>query len=58
MSKDGDSTTSLGNLYQCSVPLMVKVFPDGQMQPHMLWFVPIASCPWLDAFCYPEDCNF
>lgn len=56
MSKDGDSTPSLGSLCQCSVTLMVKVFPDVQEEPHMLWSVPISLL--LDAFCYPDDYNF
>ena len=43
--EDGDSTTSLGNLCQCSVTLTVKLFPDVQREPPAFQFVPIASCP-------------
>jgi len=43
ISKEGDSTTSLGNLCQCSITLTVKkVFPDVQREPPLLQFLPIA----------------
>ena len=43
MSKDGDSTVSLGNLCQYSVPLTVKkVFPNVQTEPPVFQFVLIA----------------
>jgi len=45
ISKDGDATTSLDNPCQCSVILMVKVFPDVQREPPVFQFVPIASHP-------------
>lgn len=42
--KEGDSTTTLGNLCQCSITLMVKkVFSDVQSKPPVLQFAPIAS---------------
>lgn len=42
--KNGDITTSLGNLCQCSIMLTVKnVFPHIQMQPLVFQFVPTAS---------------
>ena len=46
ISKDGESTTSLGNLCQCLVTShSQKVFPDVQREPPVFQFVPIASCP-------------
>ena len=45
-SKDGDSTSSLGNLCPCSVNLTVeKVFPNVQREPPVFRFVPVASGP-------------
>lgn len=44
-SKDGDSTTSPGNLFQCSVTLPREVFPDFREEPETFQCVPIASCP-------------
>ena len=43
ISKDGDSTTSLGNLFQCSVALTVtKVFSCAQVSFHV--FLICAHC--------------
>lgn len=42
ISKDGDSTASLGNLCQCLVTLSKTAFPDVQEEPQ---FVLIASGP-------------
>lgn len=46
ISKDGDSTTSMGHLHQCSITLSVKkcflVF--GENLPEF-WLVPVASSP-------------
>lgn len=44
--KDGDSTSSLDNLFQGSVTLTVKkMFPDIQRKPTLLHLVPIVSDP-------------
>ena len=45
ISKDGDSTASLGSLLQCSVILTVKTFPDVQREPPLFQFVSVASGP-------------
>lgn len=50
--------TSLGNLCQCSLTLMVKVFPDVQTDPHVLWFVPIASALLLMHFVILRTATF
>jgi len=45
-SREGNSTASLGSLFQCSVTLTVKkFFPHVQMELPVFQFVPIASCP-------------
>lgn len=41
---EGGSTTSLGNLWHCSVKKK-KVFPDVEMAPPVFQFVHFASCP-------------
>lgn len=44
--EDGDSTASLGELWQCLVNLKVgKVFSDVQTEPPVFYFVLVASCP-------------
>jgi len=46
ISKDGDSTASLGNLCQGFITLTVeKVFPEVQAERPVLQSVPIASGP-------------
>lgn len=45
ISKDGDSTASMGNLCQCLVTFTFaqKMIPDVQTEPSMCQFVPISS---------------
>ena len=46
ISKNGESTTSLGNLCQCLVTLTLKkVFPDVKRESSVFQCVPIASGP-------------
>ena len=47
ISREGDSTTSLGSLCQCSITLRVKKFflTSVQLELPLLQFVPIAPCP-------------
>lgn len=42
LSREGDSATSLGNLFQFSVSL--TVFPHTEMELPVFQFVPVASC--------------
>jgi len=42
ISREGESTTSLGSLFQISVTL--KVLPHVQLERPMLQFVPVAPC--------------
>jgi len=45
-SRDGDSTTSLGSLFQCLTTLSVKkFFPNIQSKPTLMQLEVIASCP-------------
>ena len=45
-SRDGDSTTSLGSLFQCLTTLSVKkFFPNIQSEPPLMQLEAIASCP-------------
>jgi len=61
---DGDSTTSLGSLFQCLVPPSRNVFPDVQIEPPGSQFVLMASGPGTghhqeglapSSFCHPAD---
>jgi len=46
ISADGDSTTFLGNVFQCLNTLTArKVLYCDQMEFHVFQFVPFASCP-------------
>lgn len=46
VSKEGASTISLGNMYQCSDTITLKkLSPDVQREPPMLQLVSVASCP-------------
>ncbi|KAK4806198.1 hypothetical protein QYF61_001121 [Mycteria americana] len=42
---DGDSTTSLGSLFQCLPTLSVKKFPNIQSKPPLAQLEAISSCP-------------
>ena len=45
-SRDGDSTTSLGSLFQCLTTLSVKtIFPNIQPKPPLAQHEAISSCP-------------
>ena len=50
VSKDGDSTASLGNLCQCLVTLAVKKHFLMLRKPPVFQFVPIASGPTILSF--------
>lgn len=55
VSKEGGSTTSLGNLCHCS-PTHWKKFADVQEQPLLFQLMPIASCLgtehlWKETYC-------
>lgn len=43
ISMDGDSTTSLGKLCQCTVLIVKKVLPEVQREPPAFLFVPFAA---------------
>jgi len=45
-SRDGDSTTSLGSLFQCLIALSrKKFFPDTKPKPPLVQLDAISSCP-------------
>lgn len=45
ISKNGGSTTSLGNCYQFLATLKIKMSPDIQKETPVFQCVPLASCP-------------
>lgn len=47
--RDGDSTTYLGNLFQCLIMLCEEISPDAQTEPPLVQLetVPLSCCSFL-----------